>query len=87
MGLSEVTGLRGKSGYLCPLVAWAHISRKSLSYLGRAGTWSGGGWFWYLLRGEYQVNTDIRAYDWLALAEVRSLTPLRTRSISHPLPG
>ena len=83
MGLSEVTGLRGKSGYLCPLVAWAHISRKSLSYLGRAGTWSGGGWFWYLLRGEYQVNTDIRAYDWLALAEVRSLTPLRTRSMNQ----
>ena len=31
VGLSEVTGLRGKSGYLCPLVAWVHISRKSLS--------------------------------------------------------
>jgi len=34
----EVTGLHGKSGYLCPLVAWVHISRKSLSHLGRAGT-------------------------------------------------
>lgn len=33
--LSEVTGLCGKSGYLCPLVAWVHTSTKAFL------TWEG----------------------------------------------
>lgn len=47
--------------------------RKNLSCLGRAGTWSGGGWLWCLLPEEYQVSADIRVYDWpgLRLADSR----------------
>lgn len=51
--------------------------QQRLSHLGRAGSWSRGGWLWYLLRGEYQVNADIRVYDWPGL---RLLTHVEVKS-------
>lgn len=45
---------------------------KSLSHLGRAGTWSEGDWLWHLLKGEYQVNADSQAYDWPGLSLAHS---------------
>ena len=50
-----------------------HFQKKPFS-LGKGWNLEWGGWLRYLLRGGYQVNTDIRAYDWLTLVEVRSWT-------------
>lgn len=61
----------GEPVLLCGL--GPHFQKKPFS-LGNGWNLQWGGCLWYLWRGEYPVNTDSRANDWLTLVEVRSWT-------------